>query len=66
MNTALIITTVILAVALGIAIVACTALTVALRRTAKAAAAYLEYAALREKERDAFAQALNQSRGQLN
>jgi len=64
MNTALIITTVILAVALGIAIVACTALTVALRRMAKAAAAYLEYAALREKERDHLAAMLTNVNGQ--
>jgi len=66
MNTALIVTTVILAIALGVSIVACVALTVALRKMAKTAAAYLEYAALRQSERDAFAQALNRSRGALN
>jgi hypothetical protein len=64
MNTMLIVMIVILSAALGIAIVACAALVVAIRKLAKQAGAYLQYAALREQERDQLAAMLTNVNGQ--
>jgi len=64
MNTTLIVMIVILSAALGIAIVACVGLVVAIRKLAKQSAAYLQYAALREQERDQLAVMLTNVNGQ--
>jgi len=64
MNTVLVVMIVVLSAGLGIAIMVCAGLVIALRRLAKQASAYLQYAALREKERDHLAAMLTNVSGE--
>ena len=64
MNTVLVVMIVVLSAGLGIAILACAGLVILIRRIAQQASAYLQYAALREKERDHLAAMLTNTGGE--
>jgi hypothetical protein len=63
---ALIVSNGVLGILLGVAIVCVVGLVHALKRATVNANLYLQYAALRQKERDEYATALDQMRGKLN